>query len=92
MALAVLVGLPREQVKRLKAFIEGSPAGYEPGWSVQYVVARRNNPEIQDAQINEAMELAATTEGSHIVGVSTQDGAIRRQIGEPSRDIFDFAG
>lgn len=90
MRLAVVVGLPPEQAKRLKAFVERGLSTYKLGWSVKYVSARKNFPEILDAHVSQAMDSAAETNESHIIGVSKQDGRIRQEVAGRIREHFRF--
>lgn len=82
--------MPREVVGRIRAANEAG-AAYRSGWSIDYLPSpRAGNAEIRPREIEEAIRRAGDLGGAHVLGLSKQDGAVRKAIGREIRPYFRF--
>ncbi len=91
MNFAIVAGLARSQIKRINSFVQGlGTTGYLADWEVVYFPARRSTPEIAVEDVEIVMKEAAKYDRPHVIGVSKQDGVIRKRIARDIREYFRF--
>lgn len=91
MPSALLIGLPRDHVRRIRSAVEGGRAQYLSGWEVGYIPSpRKDTVEIRPTEIERAIEQASQFGGAHILGFSKQDGRVRQDIARKIRPHFRF--
>ncbi len=89
MATAILVGLPRDMAKRVKAALGKGSVTWAAGWNVEFHFAKRTRPEIFPTDIKATIQLASES-AAHIVGISNQPGPDKQAIAREIRPYFRF--
>lgn len=90
MPVAILVGIPSTYVQRAKASIQAGHAAFRAGWSILYMATGRSRPELRASEIDRTLGEAARHDAAHVVGMSTQDSAVRAEIARKIRPYFRF--
>jgi len=90
MAAALLVGMIRQHVQRISAALNRGEAAYRDGWTVKQIPARHRQPEISETEVAATLTAAVAYGGAHVIGVSKQDGEVRKRVARAVRPYFRF--
>lgn len=91
MRFAILLGLPTTLTQRIRASTRAQLAECRGGWSVEYVISHPTKTQIGERDILRTLDLASARDSPHVIGLSTQDGAVRQGIARRIRPHFRFA-
>jgi hypothetical protein len=82
--------MPRAAARRCESQFNSGYLPLHESWRLEFIPAPRNEAEIRPTETERALSRAAELDGAHILAISKQDGAIRREISEAIRPFFRF--
>src|SRR6266496_4327721 len=83
--------MPTSNHQRLRACLKAGSTAYRPGWEIHFITTGHGNPQIAARAVHAALAKAATSTDSHVIGLSTQDGQVRRDVARQIKPYFRFA-